>query len=907
MRERKWLCICIGLLFLFGGQIIIAQTTGKVAGIVFDEATGQPLPGANVFIEGTTFGAAADMQGEFYMINIPPGSFTIVAQMMGYSQTRVEEVRVATNRTITLEFKLKTTVIEGEVVTVKADKVALKKDQTSSIRNISSDDIEVLPAESIGQVVAMQPGVVGGHFRGGRSNEVTYLIDGMSVTDAYSHESRTTNVNPEVVEDVEVITGTFNAEYGNAMSGVVNIVTKEGRNNVTGSASINFGNYLTPHTDIFLWHENENVSRIQDFKGAISGPIFDNKLFYVANLRFNSSDGYLNGLRLFQTHDYSNYTDQDAAFWHLEASGDSAVVPMNVSENISAFGKLTYRVMPSMKISLSGSWNKGDGKGYSHSERYNPDGVPGWHNNTKLGILHINHMLSKSAFYDFKVSYSDHWNGWYLFEDPTDPRYVHDEYRRSNGTWFLTGGQGKGHTTRTEKKVNAKFDFIWQVNKRHSIKTGLDFSRNTLNHISYGIRNGFEGTGLEAVFYDNEEGKRVYPFYEPIIHENESTHTDMFEVNPIEAAVYIQDKMEWDMMVVNLGVRFDYFDPQTVYPSNWRNPANQQYFEETERMSTYLDADPKYQISPRLGLSYDLGGSALLRFAYGHFLQLPPLTYYYQNSTFIVAAQHYASRMGNAQLEPQKTVQYEVGLFQQLTQSMSVEVAVWYKDIYDLVSATVYTTYNQRRFGVYTNKEYGNARGLEVKYDFRTGPISAGLNYTFGYTRGVADNPNSTFSRAGSKMDPVNKLIPLNWDQRHTLNVYAGYNKREYGVTMMCYLNSGYPYTWSPISQNRLSAVNLFPNNQVRPTRVSVDLNAHTKIANIGGTQIRATLLVYNLFDRLNESWVNGQTGRAYTAIVQETDLMGYRSTFSEFADTYQNPSMYSAPRMVKVGLGFNF
>jgi outer membrane receptor protein involved in Fe transport len=561
-----------------------------------------------------------------------------------------------------------------------------------------------------------------------------------------------------------------------------------------------------------------------------------------------------------------------------------------------------------MKLSMSLTWNKGEGQSYNHAYKFNPDGLPTWHNETTLGMLHLNHMVSQSAFYDLKVSYSDYWTGSYLFKKPTDKRYIHDEYSRNNGPWFFTGGQSKGHSSHSERKYNLKLDYTWQINNNHSIKSGIDFTQFQIDNKYYTIRNAYEGSGLEAVFYiDDLTNERVYPYYDPIVHSNESIYTDVYNVKPLQGAFYIQDKMEFNMIVVNFGMRFDYFDPKTVYPSNYRNPANQEYFEQSERMSSYPKADPKYQFSPRLGLSYNLGGVALLRFAYGHFLQLPPLNYYYQNSSFRLAAWDYSTTMGNAQLNPQKNIQYEVGLFLQLMQDMSIDVNVWYKDIYDLVTATVFTTYNQRRYGVFTNKEYANARGLEVKFDYRKKEFSAGFNYTLGYSKGVADNPYSSFNRAGSERDPVNKLIPMNWDQRHTFNLYVGYTTSKYGTSLIWYLNSGQPYTWSPIPQSPLSAINFFPNNQYRPARNSVDLRAFYDIIKIRGIDIRFTLFIYNLLDRLNEEWVDSETGRAYTTIVQDTDIIGHRSNFSTYHDVYQNPSMYSTPRLIKLGFGFTF
>ena len=119
-------------------------------------------------------------------------------------------------------------------------------------KNLSSQEIDILPVEDLGAVVNMQAGVVAGHFRGGRNNEVSYLIDGVPVNDIYGGVSSVSNLEVDAVEDLEVIMGTFNAEYGRAMSGVVNVVTKDGGSQFEGFASLGVSAYSTENTDIFI-------------------------------------------------------------------------------------------------------------------------------------------------------------------------------------------------------------------------------------------------------------------------------------------------------------------------------------------------------------------------------------------------------------------------------------------------------------------------------------------------------------------------------------------------------------------------------------------------------------------------------------------------------------------------------
>ena len=112
-------------------------------------------------------------------------------------------------------------------VVITADRPLVQKDLTSTSVTVSSEDIRLMPVENVDQVINLQAGVVGGHFRGGRSDEVLYLVDGVSVTDPFNN-SRGITVENSSIRQMEVISGAFNAEYGQAMSGVVNIVTQEG-------------------------------------------------------------------------------------------------------------------------------------------------------------------------------------------------------------------------------------------------------------------------------------------------------------------------------------------------------------------------------------------------------------------------------------------------------------------------------------------------------------------------------------------------------------------------------------------------------------------------------------------------------------------------------------------------------
>ena len=880
-------------IILVVSNLLVAQTTGKISGTVTDAETGEPLPGANVVVEGELIGAATDNNGRFHVINVRPGEYTVIVNVIAYKPIHVENVRVSVNRTFSLDVKMTPTVLEGETVTVTADRISFKRDQTSTIKNVSSDQIKELAIESMSAVVNMQAGVVAGHFRGGRSTEVTYMIDGIQVDEAFSGEYTAVEVEPEAVQDLEIITGTFNAEYGRAMSGIVNIITKDGGNNFEGSLSSGYGNYYTRNENIFIGLTPSEFNRNKDYKVQLSGPILKNRITFLTNIRFQDNKNHLNGIHRFNVTDESNYYSSNPSDWIDDYSGDSSFVAMNRSNNQSLLGKLTF-TLGSFRLSTLYSLNEDEWHGYDHIFKYNPYGMAATHRRTEFAALSINHMLSRSLFYELKLSYMDNYSGWYLYEDPLDSNYVHDRYMDSYGPGFFTGGQQKGHSVRIMEDWGAKFDLTWQVNHTHSLKWGAQYNQHQLDNQWHEIRNKYIGTVDENILY------------EPDTLADNTLYADVYKVEPIDASAYIQDKMEFDEMVINFGIRYDYFDPNTVYPSDRRNPANQLSLPDS-MMSVYPMAEPFYQVSPRFGLAYQLGDVAVLHFSYGHFFQLPPLYALYQGHSFLISPNDYVTTIGNSRLKPEKTVTYEIGLWQALTRNIGLEVTLFYKDIYNLLSTKIISTYNQIEYGLFSNKDYGNVRGLEVKFDYGSQSFNVNINYTLQYTRGNADSPQQSFDRAGDSMDPVNRFIPMSWDQRHTFNATVGYHSGNFHMSATGYYNSGTPYTFSPLGESVLSRINLYPNNDYQPSKYQADLTARysLQLANMAG--VNFFLTIYNLFDRLNEEWVNSQTGRAYTDVEENSEILLHRSNFNDYEDVYQNPSMYSTPRMIKFGLELTF
>lgn len=220
------------LALLFISRDVLAGTTGKLAGKVVDANTKEALPFCNITVVGTSLGTVADLDGKYVILNIPPGDYSVRAQFVGYQPVVTERVSVSIDLTSNVDFSLNESAVELQAVVVEGKLDAVRKDVTSSQTMVSAEQISALPVAEFDDVLGLQAGVTkdasgGFHIRGGRTTEIAYEVNGISITDPYDN-SRGIDLDNSSIQELQVISGTFNAEYGNAMSGIVNTVTKEG-------------------------------------------------------------------------------------------------------------------------------------------------------------------------------------------------------------------------------------------------------------------------------------------------------------------------------------------------------------------------------------------------------------------------------------------------------------------------------------------------------------------------------------------------------------------------------------------------------------------------------------------------------------------------------------------------------
>jgi hypothetical protein len=975
-----------------------AGTTGKISGVVTDAINSEAIIGANVIIKGTTMGASSGIDGSYTMNNIPPGEYTLVISLVGYRPVEIQSVHVSSDFTTSMDVSLLATTIEVAGATILAERPLVVKDKTGSLSTVDASSIAKMPVQSVSQILRLDAGIVeaGGklHIRGGRGGEISYWVDGISTTDVYDGSNGVT-VENSAVQELQIISGTFNAEFGQAMSGIINTMTKEGGESYSGQLKFYGGDYISNDSKFSLYKslttaqdpvtggtkilnsERVNplakINPIYNAEFSLSGPLplLSDVKFFAMGRRFYD-DGYFYGVNWYKPNG---------------APGDGSVVAMNPNKTTSAQGKLVYHLSSAMKLGYSVFWNESqrdrnyyNGSITSHDYLYDPYGLPQSHSNGLTQIFTLNHMLSASTFYELRASHYYSQTEQYKYSNPlqksnylvqkadkttfdpttqagqdsltaivgrgesytyiADPNgpegYIDPGSLGSPTNYsFVAKGMDPGHFSRSTAYWAVKFDMTSQLNRIQELKFGGEGRIHDLTLHSYTL-----------VAAKDAAGNNIVPFV-PAIPEIGGTNRDDYERKPTELSSYIQDKLEFKDMIINIGLRYDYFDANSYVPTDPNDPniyspfkdmhiyrdvngngvidvnektvANQ-YTPDERRAFMQTKVDPKMSLSPRLGFSFPITDRGIIHFSYGHFSQIPQFQYLYADPDFKVTSSSGNTLMGNADLKPQKTVMYEIGLQQQLSDVISIDATLFYRDVRGWVgtSPLIDLKYSDTKltgsgYSKYENKDYENVKGITIKIEKRFAEnYSFRADYTFQSAEGTYSDAADAYNDIANNRAPVLALLPLSFDQRHTVNLQAVYSANNWTVSMIARYWTGLPYTPAPpegAGTVGASAVTGLVTNSARlPDQKSVDLTINKSFQLTSTVNIQLFVNVYNLLDQRDATSVYSDTGSPDYTTLSSTARSQYNSLrVSTVEDFVNQPSWYTSPRQVQVGLALGF
>jgi hypothetical protein len=465
------------LLLLFIIQTcLFAGVTGKLSGKVTDNSTGEPLIGANIIIQGTTLGAVADRSGRFIIINIPPGTYSVKISFIGYESILFENVKIIVDQTTQLSADLSAKSVQVGEIVVTAQSSMIHKDITSSISVISREEIEALPVSNFTDLLSLQAGVVGSgsnlHIRGGRSNEVAYMIDGMLVQDPLLG-GLATNINNDAIQEMSLLSGTFNAEYGNALSGVVNLVTRDGSDDYSGKIETRTSEFGV--NEYSRLHENRITA-------SFSGPVFSNKLKFFLSGEQNNVGSYL---------------------------------PFGYNREQTFFSKISTSLIPDFKIVLSNRGSKGGVQNYNHAFKYISDQYLRTRRDSWQSTLTLTHTVAANFFYDLRVSYFN--QGYYSGLDKDTSLYIPSSDwtylpNAGNGIEFYSKADPQELTDSRTASADLKLDALWQIGNLNEVKFGWTLKKNWIKYFyvfdpqrNYPYYNDYRTSPYEASAYAQDK------------------------------------------------------------------------------------------------------------------------------------------------------------------------------------------------------------------------------------------------------------------------------------------------------------------------------------------------------------------------------------------------------------------
>jgi outer membrane receptor protein involved in Fe transport len=980
------------LVFLLISTAVLAQSgVGKMSGKVIDADTKETLIGANIILLNTNLGAATDIDGNYFILNITPGTYEVKVSYVGYAPKTIQEVRVVANITYELNVELSTDFTLPEIVVV--DKRLFEEKATNTVKVIDSEQISRLPVRGIQNLASLQSGVVvqegsGGqegnatiNVRGGRGSEVLYIVDGVAQNNLYNRGT-TAQVSNVAIDQISFQVGGYEAKYGQAQSGIVNVTTKSGQ----------------PYYNLYIDVQSSDLLKTDDYgsnlySGSLSGPIIPGipeHTIFLSGERgwYKDADPPAVPLEFYTLADgtildepivYKTIPNNPASVWRFSGKINSRFDDWNVqlsalaNDRISKISKggtpasqyknasqfidetddanYSYSARVSQTVSNSTFWNLILGYRDFQFQRYNPflKGAGNqilygdslwWADESGMNVTLAGDGQRTAAFDEFGVPIVT--QGVPAATD-IDANGVYTPYGWSLGLF----------QQREDESFGADFDLTSQLNN-HLLEFGAGISQHTVR--GYG-NYAYRFAGSDPTQPDNIRFAQNQPFVygydvtgttktssddpasldwlaDPSIGSDPSMAEFLKPREPIIGYLYLQDRFELEDMVLNLGIRMDYFD---IKSHDLVNPAlpyagglNAKKFD----IEDFKLKDVEVEFSPRIGIGFPVTESTVFHAQYGRFIQVPELNNMYGGpfsyNTYITMSPQSGFNGG---MLSEQTTQYELGFRQLFGANSSLQLTAFYKNTKSLVNVEA-SQYSREENGEIINAigpqnaDFGTVKGFAFSFDVtRLSYFSASLQYTFSIAEGTGSSTSSSSTAVFRNLDnlPPKVIAPLDFDQRHTAIAILDFYVPEgelglwelFDANAIISFSSGRPYTpvdqWDLLGDNGLVADNTgYINSAFGPSDFRIDIKVEKGFP-IGNFYITPYVWIQNLLDADNVVAVYRSTGSPYTTgWMNDPDAQGTiqqlgQGYVKDYETLEKDPQNFGFPRLISLGLKLNF
>lgn len=911
-----WLVVCVGLALLGAASASSAQGTGAVVGTVFDAETGRPLPFANVGVAGTSLGQNTATDGRFVIEDIPAGICTLRVSYIGY-ETREIPVNIEAFQATQLRIRLNPKQAAGQTaeVLVTADRPLVDVSEISTVRETGAEEIAKLAVDELADVVERQVGVAGEgqelHIRGGRSDETLFRIENVAMKNVVTGAAVGGTFSAKALETVQVITGGYEAEHGQAISGIVNVRLKEGGEVRRTSVEYHTGNFGAQRAFI----QTEGPLLPLDGNYPIPG-----KMSYMFGVDMLVSDTYLPSIRKPTNFDLGNRRSLRSrnlnSFAGLQWSYDD-FLRARQDNSMNLYTKVTWQL--SLRHKVNATFTKYVGMDhaffrfrvgdevrdasntntrYPYEFRDQLDQYPTTTEETSSQVVNWRWAMRNNAY--STVTFSRFFNSTEEAVQGKKPWVKGEEYdawQANPDTFFVSDENGdfpKYRNLFVERySLAGTYTHRWQ--QHNEFKTGFESSYYTLQNIDITNPAAGEG-GLGNV-------------------------RDMYRVFPNDGAFFAQNSFSYEGFVGHVGLRADYL----FLGEAADNAAAQQesiaddYLRDTNSLFGH-----RYKIfwSPRLAINHPITDRSSIHFNFGHFMQWPRFVYYFAK---ISSQSSEAFPLeGNLNLDPERSVQFQLGLRQQFTDHNAVDIAIFNKDTYDYPTSTR-TTESTRDRLIYVNSDFSRTRGIELTLRHQgPGRINGNLSYEFQIATGKPANPNRIKQVDPEALETGEAEPELNeqfmpWNRPH--RVLASVNFRfgrgdhpqlwgwrlpdQWDLNFFYTMRSGQPYTPTDTRGQRTGKVN--SKNAPFESVLDMKINKTWDVGSRGGTSFGALFELRNVFDSTLRRVVDSNTGTTpvfgegrYTTITPGQDPDVVRQSLL-------NPGFYGEGRNFRLGLEVTF
>lgn len=905
------------ILFCFLVSSIAFGQSGKIAGYVSDAGTGEALIGVNVVVKNQQLGASTDIDGNYVILNVPPGTHTLEFSYIGYQTVVVEDVSVKIDRTTRIDQQLREEAVEmSEAVVVTADRPIVETDKTFSSRHFEAQEIRAVAAEALTDVLELNAAINRNadgtlSIRGSGSDEINYTINGIkSITTnsgqpAYGTGQKSDNdwkydINPLAVEQMELITGGFNAEYGNAQAGVVKVVTKDGGPQFSGGFMMEYRPAGKYHWGDYLYSKDQPEWQLYGeldetwynlYRDQNTGLVDSNlaQLNYEKWIR-NHTPGPDNPLGVY---DYRNdpYTrylfslggplgganTNMTFFLSGELKNNPTRLPTREKIQRLQNYSLVVAYKPNEKhhLKFTGLYQyfySGIGSG-SRDIRW--AGLWGTYGAKRKYTLIYDSPREESVFaqsVNYKLIFSP--------QSLLETTFTHQSER-------LYALQTPTPGTDRDRQLNPEIEdrvlenittldyrpyFTWSsLYNQASLSDFYELKSHFSSQLDKGnlFKAGFEGWILDQN-YNASSSQTVSAYIW------RTGFASNYKAKSWYTAAYLQDKLEFSGMIANAGLRFDAYNFGADVPVDEHNVFYQADGNTNRGLPEWEDSKTYSFFSPRLGISFPIGERTAFRVQYGHFRSMPTFNQALDQQTFN-GWNHY----GNPNLKPKLSVNYEVGVQQNLWDTHQLDVVTYYNDLQDQISVvyieapTASSTSDRNLTGTYLsyrNNGYGNSRGVEIQFRNRQDrnllySFSYSLSQTtFGYYGDIKEVAQANvlledrfiydatdLIAPEDRTHRFNGSLTYNWFDDEGPQLFGFYPLENFTANVVYRLASGAPYFYSPTFQTNFEV----ESNRRYPLESSTDLKLQKSIG-FGDYKLKLGMRILNLFDNQHLTPISG-------------------------------------------------